>query len=91
MQVSEAQHTFVGELVDLVAGLFGEDREIHAETAIASAARLSGSFMFRSFDLELQGIEPGTLILSKEADEKAPHLIEIMDAAGDGPTLEIGQ
>lgn len=81
MQVTEAQHQFVGELVDLVARLSGEEREIHPETAIASAARLAGSFMFRSFDLELASVEPGTLILSKEADEKAPHLVEIMTAA----------
>jgi len=81
MQVTQAQHTFVGEIVDMVAGLSGDEREIHPETAIASAARLAGSFMFRSFDLELQGVEPGTLILSKQADERAPHLVEVMTAA----------
>ncbi len=81
MQVTEAQRKFVGELVDLVATLSGKEREIHPETAIASAARLAGSFMFRSFDLQLEGVEPGTLILSKEADEKAPHLTEIMTAS----------
>ena len=81
MQVIEAQHTFVGEIVDLVAALSGDEREIHPETAIASAARLAGSFMFRSFDLELAGVEPGTLILSKEADERGPHLVGILAAA----------
>lgn len=81
MKVTEAQQTYVGELVDLVSTLASKDREIHPETAIASAARLAGSFMFRSFNLELNSVEPGTLILSKQADEAAPHLTSVLTAA----------
>jgi hypothetical protein len=80
MEITEAQHEFAGQLVDLVADRLGSGRAVHPETAIATSARLAGSLLLRSFNLNLQGAEPGTVILSEEANEQGPQLIGILGA-----------
>ena len=80
MQISAAQNKAAGELVDLVASQLGAGRAVHAETAVASVARLAGSLLFRSFNLNVQPDQPGTIILSNEANEEGPQLISIMAA-----------
>lgn len=78
MQISAAQNKTAGEFVDLVAGKLGSGRAVHSETAIASTARLAGSLLFRSFKLNVQNALPGTFVLSNEANEQGPQLIEIL-------------
>lgn len=78
MNISERINNAVGELVDLIANKVGSDRAIHPETAIASAARLSGSFLLRSFNFDLDKFEIGNVLLSEEANEKGPILINIL-------------
>jgi hypothetical protein len=78
--MSPAQHKSAGEFVDLVASKLGSGRAVQSETAIASAARLAGSLLFRSFDLNVQLAQPGSIILSDEANEQVPQLINIMSA-----------
>ena len=80
MQISEAQNKAADELVNLVVSRVGVDRAVHPETAIASAARLAGSLLLRSFNLNIQASEPGVVILSHEANEEGPQLISIMSA-----------
>jgi hypothetical protein len=78
MQISEAQYEAAGEFVELVATRLGSGRAVHAQTAIASIARLAGSLLLRSFNLQLQSAEPGDVVLSMEANEEGPQLISIM-------------
>ena len=80
MQISEAQNRTAGELVDLIASKLGAGRAVHSETAIASTARLAGSLLYRSFKLNIQSAQPGTVVLSNEANEEGPQLIGIMSA-----------
>lgn len=80
MQISEAQNKAAGEFVDLVATKLGSGRAVPSETAIASIARLAGSLLFRSFNLDVQCAEPGTAVLSNEANEEGPQLVSIMSA-----------
>jgi hypothetical protein len=80
VHISEAQYKAAGELVDLVANKLGSGRAVQPETAIASTARLAGSFLFRSFGLNVPGAQPGTVVLSNEANEEGPQLINIMSA-----------
>ncbi len=80
MEISKAQNKAAGEMFELVAGRVGSDRAVHPETAIASAARLAGSLLFRSFNFQLERQEPGSVVLSDEANEKGPQLIGIMSA-----------
>lgn len=80
MHISEAQNKAAGELVDLVASKPGSGRAVHSETAIASTARLAESLLLRSFNRNIPGAQPGTAVLSHEANEQGPQLISVMSA-----------
>ncbi len=78
MNITHEQHESAGELVELIVSKIGVNRAIHSETAIAASARLSGSLLLRSFNLDLAVGEPGTVLLSEEANEQGPILINIV-------------
>jgi len=78
MEFRKEQVTAAGDIVELIAEKFGSNRAIHPGTAISAAARLAGSFMFRSFGFNLTDIKPGTAVLSEQANEKGPALINVM-------------
>lgn len=78
MEITKAQEIASKELVELIATELGENRAIHPATAIKSCALLSGSFMFQSFNLQLKDVYPGNVVLSEEANEKWPVLMNIV-------------
>ena len=78
MQLSQAQSNAAGQIVDLIVTRLGEKRSVHAETAITSAARLAGSLLFSSFGLDLKDCEPGTVVLSEQANDQGPQLVSIL-------------
>lgn len=80
MQITEEQNRAVGDFVDLVATRLGAGRSIHPETAIAASARISGSLLLRSFGIDLEAADPGTVLLSSEANEKGPILVNLLSA-----------
>lgn len=53
------------------------DGKLHAETLIASVARTAGSLMYRSFGFD-KNIEPGTSVLSDQANIHGPKLMNGM-------------
>ena len=53
---------------------------VHAGTVVAATARMAGTYLFRSLGLKLTGVKPGQFVLSVEANEQWPQLINI---AGD--------
>lgn len=52
------------------------DQGIHPGTVIAATARMAGTYLFRSFRLNLPGVQPGQAVLSEEANTHGPALIE---------------
>lgn len=54
------------------------ERGIHAETAIAGTARMAGTFLFRSFNFSLKDAKPGSPVLSDQANDQGPRLIQIL-------------
>ena len=56
------------------------DHGIHAETIIASAARMSGTMLFRSFVPSDTNFKPGTTVLSDQANVGGPKLMNLMFA-----------
>ena len=86
MRISESQGAAADALLELVVDRVGTGRAVHPETAIACAARLSGSLLLRSFNLvdgkgvPLEGLPPGAYLLSPQASERTPELIDIMFA-----------
>ena len=80
MQISENQNQAAGDIVDLIVHATGRNGGVHPATAIAGAARLSGSFLLRSFKFEVGDAKPGTVLLSQEANEEGPLLINVIGA-----------
>jgi hypothetical protein len=78
--ITQEQSEAAGALVELIAGKIGADRAVHPETAVASAARLAGCLLLRSYGIVPEGARPGTAILSNEANEGVPKLIGIVSA-----------
>jgi hypothetical protein len=70
----EAAHEFAASTVDTL----GTERGVHAETAVAAAARMAGTFLFRSFDFPMGSVQPGQVVLSEQANEQGPALIQIL-------------
>src|SRR5215813_11778474 len=78
---TEAQWQAAKKISQLIIAALTTDRGIHAETAVASAARLGGTFLFRSFGLKTDGVKPGTPVLSDAANEYGPLLIQTFGTA----------
>lgn len=57
------------------------DKGVHAETAVASIARMAGTFLFRSFGFQLAHVEPGGVVLSEQANEAGSRLIQVLASA----------
>jgi hypothetical protein len=54
---------------------------VHLPTLVAGCARMSGSYLLRSFSLNLHGMAPGQVVLSAQAAEKTQMLIRYCAAA----------
>lgn len=80
MQITENQNKATGEIVDLIANAIGRKREVHSATAIITSARLSGAFLFKSFGLNIDDAKPGTAVLSDQANQEGPELINVISA-----------
>ena len=52
--------------------------DFQAETRVASAARLAGTFLFRDFKFPAKDVAPGTLVLSDKANDAAPLLFNTL-------------
>ena len=61
-------------------GALQTDKGVHAETAIAATARMAGTFLFRSFGFPLKDVQPGQAVLSEQANEQGPQLIQVLGA-----------
>jgi hypothetical protein len=74
----QGQITAAMEFADATIAALETEKGIHAETAVASAARMAGTFLFRSLGLKLKGIHPGQHVFSEGANEKGPQLVEVL-------------
>ncbi|MBX7225104.1 MAG: hypothetical protein K1X55_03680 [Chitinophagales bacterium] len=78
MHISKEQNEAANDILKLIASkLENENKEINTLDAISTCARLAGSLLFRSFDYKISDAKPGSVILSEEANEKGPILVNI--------------
>jgi hypothetical protein len=70
----EAAHEFVAATLKELQN----EKGVHAETAVAAAARMAGTILLRSFGLPLAELEPGQALLSDKANEEGPRLLQLM-------------
>ena len=76
--LSQAQLQAASEFGTAAMKAFDQDGTFPAQIVIGSVARMAGSFLFRSFGLALSGIQPGSVVLSEQANEQGPRLIQIL-------------
>jgi len=74
----EKQFAAAREFYAIIVDKLTNENGVHANTAIAAAARMAGTFLLRSFNLPLQNLEPGAAVFSDAANEKGPFLIDLM-------------
>ena len=55
--------------------LGGDTHAVHSETAIASASRMAGTMLFRSFGIDTSKMPVGAVVLSEQANERGPALL----------------
>jgi hypothetical protein len=79
-QLSEQQVQATQEFINATIAALQNETGVHAETAIAATARMAGTFLFRSFDFALDGLQPGQPVLSEQANEQGPRLVQIIAA-----------
>lgn len=91
MNITQEQNNAAGELVDLIASKVGNNRAVHPETAISASARLSGSLLLRSFNLQLESFEQGAILLSNEANERGPLLVNTLAAVLSAASVPLDQ
>ncbi len=75
---TKSQLAAADEMVDAVIKSLRSDRGVHAETAIASAARMAGTFLFRSFNFLNIDAAPGSAVFSDAANDYGPLLIDTL-------------
>ena len=79
--ITQQQIDAAQEFANTVVAELRTDKGVHAETAVASVARMAGTFLFRSFGFQLPDVEPGGAVLSEQANEAGPRLIGILAGA----------
>lgn len=81
MTVEESQRKILevtGILSKVTKGAVASAGTIHAETLVASLSRMSGAMLFRSFDMKVSDLVPGTVVLSEQANKFEPSLMVMM-------------
>ncbi len=78
--LNDAQLQAASEFGTEALQAFDQGGTFPAETVIGSVARMAGSFLFRSFELPLTGIQPGAVVMSEQANQQGPRLIQILSA-----------
>jgi hypothetical protein len=68
------------EFFSLILAKLKDESGVHAETAIASASRMAGTFLLRTFGLPLETLEPGTALFSEQANEKGSALVALLSS-----------
>lgn len=87
----EKQSQAVDDIIDIIVQGTGKGGAVHPATAISTCARLSGSFLFESFNFQLENPEPGTPVLSEEANTEGPKLINLILAVLGSLGVEVDQ
>jgi len=75
--LTKQQMDAAGEFANATIAALKVDDRVHPPTVVAAGARIAGIYLFRSFGLEVGEVLPGQIMLSAEANERAPLLVQI--------------
>jgi hypothetical protein len=80
IKLDKAQMDAAREFANAAQATLAVEGRVHPPTMVSAAARMAGTYLFRSFDLDLPGLMPGQVVLSPGATEQSSVLIQV--AAG---------
>ena len=75
--LSKQQMDAAGEFANATIAALKVGEGVHPPTVIAASARMAGVYLFRSFGFDVAGVSPGEIVLSTEANEQTPLLVQI--------------
>jgi len=75
--LSKQQMDAAGEFANATVAALKVGEGVHPPTLVAAGARMAGIYLFRSFGLDVAGVSPGDIVLSVQANEQTPLLIQI--------------
>ena len=78
--LTKQQMDAAGEFANATIAALKVGEAVHPATVVAASARMAGIYLFRSFAFAVSEVSPGQVVLSEEANEQAPSLMQI--AAG---------
>lgn len=87
--INQAQLEAAADFGTAALQAFDEGGTFPAETAIVSVARMAGSLLLRSLDLPLTSMQPGSAVLSEQADLQGPRLIQLLGAVLQGIGVQL--
>jgi len=76
--LNQVQLQAAGEFGTAAMQAFDQGGTFPAEMVIGATARMAGSFLFRSLGLPLTGVQAGSVVLSEQANQQGPRLIQIL-------------
>jgi hypothetical protein len=76
MGLTKPQLDSAQEFATAAVAALSTDGRFHPGTVIVATARMAGTYLFRSFRLKLPDLPPGQAVLSNEASELGPMLIQ---------------
>jgi hypothetical protein len=77
LNLNKAQMDAAGEFANAAVSALKFQGGIHPATVVAGSARMAGTYLFRSFHLNLKDVLPGQAVLSVQAAEQETALVEI--------------
>jgi hypothetical protein len=75
--LSKQQMDAAGEFANATIAALKVGEGVHPPTVIAASARMAGLYLFRSFGFKVADVTPGEIVLSTEANEQTPLLMQI--------------
>lgn len=75
--LSKPQMDAAGEFANVAVAAMKVPGGIHPATVIAASARMAGTYLFRSFELNLRGVRPGQVVLSAQAAQRESELVQV--------------
>jgi hypothetical protein len=75
--LSKPQMDAAGEFANAAMAAIKVPGGIHPATVIAASARMAGTYLFRSYELNLHGVKPGQVVLSAQAAQREGELIQV--------------
>ena len=76
LNLNKAQMDAAGEFANAAVSALKFQGGIHPATVVAGSARMAGTYLFRSFHLNLKDVLPGQAVLSVQAAEHETALDE---------------